>query len=175
MIITISGAPGSGKSTIAKMLAKKFKLKHYSMGDLRGDIALKHGMTIDELNKLGEEKKWTDEETDKTQIKLSKKDNFVIDGRLSWYFIPNSIKIFLDVNLREGAKRIFKCRRPDEKEYKNINDVLKGIKNRIRSDKKRYKKYYNVNPYVKKHYDFWLDSTKLTKKEVLKKLTTFIK
>ena len=41
MIITISGLPGSGKSTIGKMLAKKLGYKFYSMGDLRGKIEKK--------------------------------------------------------------------------------------------------------------------------------------
>src|SRR3989338_8656535 len=102
MIITISGMPGSGKTTVANKIAKKLKLRHYSMGDLRGEVALKHGMNIDELNKLGEKKRWTDKEIDDYQRRLGKtQDNFIIDGRLSWYFIPKSIKIFLNVKLEE--------------------------------------------------------------------------
>src|SRR3989338_1144631 len=160
MIITISGMPGSGKTTVAKKIAKNLKLKHYSTGDLRGEIALKHRMTIDELNKLGEKERWTDKEIDDYQKKIGKtQDNFIIDGRLGWYFIPHSIKIFLNVDLKEGAKRIFKAgKRPDEKKYKNVNDALKEIKKRISSDKKRYKKYYHLNPYLRKHYDLVIDT-----------------
>ena len=33
MIIAISGKAGSGKSTIAKLVAKKLGLKHFSSGD----------------------------------------------------------------------------------------------------------------------------------------------
>ncbi len=40
MIITIAGMPGSGKTTVAKILADKLNLKRYSMGDLRGKMAL---------------------------------------------------------------------------------------------------------------------------------------
>jgi len=36
MIITIAGEGGSGKSTVARILAKKLDYKHYSTGDLRG-------------------------------------------------------------------------------------------------------------------------------------------
>ena len=90
MIITINGTPGSGKSTVAKFLAKKLKLRHYSMCDLRRKMALEKGMTIDELNKIGEKEAWTDKDADNCQKKLGKKeDNFIIDGRLSWFFIPN--------------------------------------------------------------------------------------
>jgi len=50
MIITIGGEPGSGKSTVANIVAQKLGYKHYSTGDLRGEIAMRHGLTIDELN-----------------------------------------------------------------------------------------------------------------------------
>ena len=177
MIITLSGMPGSGKSTVAKRIAKKLRLRHYSTGDLRGKIALKHGMNIDELNKTGEKERWTDKEIDDYQKRLGKtKDNFIIDGRLGWHFIPRSVKIFLDVKLKEGAKRIFMAgKRPDEKKYRTINEALEEIKKRISSDKKRYKKYYNINPYLRKHYDLWIDTTNLAKEEVVDKVLEFVK
>lgn len=44
MIITISGYPGSGKSTIADIIAKKLKLKRYSVGNFRRELAKKRGI-----------------------------------------------------------------------------------------------------------------------------------
>ncbi|MCX6741353.1 MAG: AAA family ATPase, partial [Candidatus Parcubacteria bacterium] len=46
MIITLSGKPGSGKTTVAKILAEKLGYKFYSTGDLRGQMAMKRGLTI---------------------------------------------------------------------------------------------------------------------------------
>ena len=107
MIITISGMPGSGKTTVAKLLAKRLGYEHYSMGDLRGKMAMERGISIDELNKLGEKESWTDKEADDYQKKLGEtEDNFVTDGRTGFHFIPHSRKIFLKVDLRIGAERI---------------------------------------------------------------------
>jgi len=91
MRITINGIAGSGKSTVAKYLAKRFKLKYYGMGEIRREMAKKRGITLSELDKLGEKKSFTDKLEDNFQKKLRKKDNIIVDGRLSWYFIPNSI------------------------------------------------------------------------------------
>ena len=89
MIITISGAPGSGKTTVARLLAKKLGYRHYSIGDLRGEIALRKGITIDELNKLGEKDPSSDREVDEYLESLGKKeDNLVIDCRMGFHFIP---------------------------------------------------------------------------------------
>ena len=174
MIITISGMPGSGKSTIGKKLCEKYKLKRFSVGDFRRELAKKKGLSLAELNKIGEKERWTDEEADNWQINLGKKeDNFVIDGRISYFFIPNSIKIFLAVSFEEGAKRIGMDKREGEN-AKNMDGMIKLIKERAESDLKRYKLYYNINPNDKKNYDFVLDTTNLPIEEVFSKVVRFI-
>ena len=52
MIIVLGGRAGSGKSTIAKEVAKKLGYKHYSMGDLQRNIAKEKGISLLELGKL---------------------------------------------------------------------------------------------------------------------------
>lgn len=174
MIITISGVPGSGKSTIAKILSEKLKIKRFSVGDFRRQQAKDKRMSIEEYNKLGEKDRITDSEADEWQIELGKKeDNFIIDGRLSYHFIPNSIKIFLDVKPEIGAERIMLEKRQEEKMSDN-KEAIKQWRNRYNSDKKRYKKYYNLNPYDKSQYDFYLDTTHLSIPETTEEVLKFI-
>jgi len=159
MRITISGYPGSGKSTVAKWLAKRLKLKYYGAGKMRREIAKEKGMSLAEFNKLGEKADWTDRMVDDFQKKLAKKDNFIADGRLSWHFIPNSIKIFLKVDPKIGAKRIFKEKRAEER-YSSVEDEIKSLKERLKSDVRRYKKHYGLsNIYALKNYDIIIDTS----------------
>jgi len=175
MIITISGKPGSGKTSVAKAISKKLRYDFFSAGDFRGKVAMKHGMTIDELNKVGKKEFWTDKEVDDEMKKLGKeKDNFVVEGWLSYYFIPNSIKIFLDVDIKEASKRIFKDQRPDEEEKEDVKDVEKMIKKRLEESNKRYKKYYDADFLDKKNYDLIIDTTNLNINEVVEKILKFI-
>ncbi len=176
MMITISGFPGSGKSTVGKILADKLKYRFFSMGNLRGKIAINHNLTIDQLNKIGETEEWTDKEADKELIKIGKEENnYVIDTRLGFHFIPDSVKIFLDVDLKTGAERIFKGpRRADEKKYSSV-EALKGeLKQRIKSDKKRYKRWYNVDFTKKSNYDLVIDTTDLTPEKTAEKILKYI-
>jgi len=175
MRITITGPPGSGKSTVAKLLAKKLKLKHYSAGDIRREIAAKKGISLAELNKRDEKTHETDKLVDDYQKNLSKtKDNFVIDGRLPAFFIPNSVKIFLDVKPLVGAKRVMD-RRKGVEVYEDVKDAVKKLKERDESDRKRYKDLYGIDYSDKSRYDLVIDTTKTNVEEIVEEITEFVK
>lgn len=177
MIITISGALGAGKSTIAKMLKQKLGLKHYSIGDFMREIAKEKGLSLIELSKIAEKERWVDELLDQRQIKLGKEeDDFVIDSRIGWYFIPNSIKIYLDVSDEEAARRTFQDQgnRPEES-IKSIDDVVEKIRRRKASEIQRYQEYYGVNHHDKKHYDLVIDTTTTPPDKVINKIVSYIK
>ena len=164
MIITISGHAGSGKSTVANLLAKKLRYKRYSVGDLRREMAQKRRMTLEQYNKLGEKDKKTDTEADKWAKRLGEtQNNFVIDGRVAWHFIPHSFKVFLDVNQKVAAQRSYKDhlagKRTTEKALHSLKEALQEIKARQASDVKRYKKYYGIMYDSKKHFDFYYDTS----------------
>lgn len=164
MVITISGVPGSGKTSVGKMLAKKLGLRFYSVGDLSTEVALKRGLMLDELHAIDEKDSQTDNYLDAYQTELGRnQDNFVIEGRLSWHFIPKSFKIFLDCDIKEAARRTLssKAERPDEDISSNLTAIEQGIVDRLASDDRRYKKYYGLDYLDKKNYDLILDTTTL--------------
>jgi cytidylate kinase len=176
MKITISGLPGSGKSTVGKALAAKLKLKHLSAGDFMREMAKERGISLLDLSKIAEKDRSVDEEIDKRTVEFGhKKDNFVMDGRLAWHFIPDSIKVFLTVDLAEAAKRIFNDFRPEEKENLTIEKVKENIERREKSEQLRYKQYYNIDYSDSKNYDIAVDTTKLSVAEVANIVAAFVK
>ena len=175
MEITISGTPGSGKSTVGKLVSKKLKLKYYDVGNMRRKMAKDMGLTIQEFNKLGEKKSFTDKEVDNKIKKIGKKEkNFIVGGRTAYHFIPDSIKIFLKTSVEIGARRILNEKRRLEK-YKTLKETKDGIKKRLKSDKKRYKKYYKIDINKKENYDLIITTTNLTINQVVKKIISFVK
>ncbi|MFH1408305.1 MAG: (d)CMP kinase [Nanoarchaeota archaeon] len=170
MIITISGKPGSGKSSVAKMLSARLGMKHYSIGDLRRKWAEEKGMTLAEYNTLGEMDDSTDKDADDHLKRLGEEeDDFVIDARLGMHFIPKSFKVFLDVNPKVGARRIFKDQRHGDKAA-TVEEVEKLFHQRQDSDKKRYQKYYGIDPFDTSHYDLVIDGSNLTVEATVEKV-----
>ena len=175
MKITISGTAGSGKSTVARQLAGILGMKHYSVGDIRREMAKKRNMSLAEFNKMGEEKDFTDKEADDYQIDLGEKEDcFVIDGRLSYHFIPESLKIYLKAHVRTRAERIYNDERAEEK-FRDLGDAIASLIERDKSDKTRYLRYYNLDPSTELQFDLVLDTTYLNVEEIIAEILKFIK
>jgi cytidylate kinase len=169
MIITISGTPGSGKGTIGRLLAAELKYRFYSMGDIRRKYAAEHGMTIEQLNKKAEIDPTSDHLVDEYQTELGKKeDDVVIDSRLGFHFIPMSFKLFLDADEMVRVRRILNDKRATE-HYKDADDAVQQLRERQESDKKRYKKLYDVDPYDVDAVDYGLllDTSSNTPEELV--------
>jgi len=181
MIISLSGAGGSGKSTIAMKLADKLGWPRYYIGGLRREMAARRGLTLAEYNKLGESDPATDMEVDDYQKKLGEtEDNFIIEGRTSWYFIPHSLKIYLDVDADEAARRVFahlqqKNKRNEDNGLDSVEAVKRSIAQRLESDNLRYRKYYGIKGYNRENYDFYLDTTNLSVDEVFNHVYNFVR
>jgi len=168
MIIAIAGVPGSGKTSVANLIAKHFGWPSYSIGELRGKMAQERGLTLNELNALGETESFTDTEVDEYQKHLGETDdNFVIEGRLAWHFIPRAFKVLLTCDSHEAAKRIFSARRDpneqrdDEVLYDSVEHTEQVTQDRMASDARRYQKYYGVDYLDPSHYDLVVDTTSL--------------
>lgn len=182
MIITLSGKPGSGKSTIGKRLAEHLGFKRYYMGGIRRKMAEERGMTLADLNRLGENEEFTDRDVDARVATLGRtEDHFVIESRTAFHFIPNGVHILLEVDPAEGARRIFQHLQEEgagvRNEDRNLHteqDVRRSNDERMESDRRRYAKYYGLDVFDPRHYDFVVDTTHLTKDEVFSRIIQFI-
>ncbi len=175
MIITISGTSGAGKSTVAKFLAEKLNYNHYSTGDILRKLAVERGMTINELMIAAKTDKSIDSDIDNYSRKLGEnEDNFVIDSRLAWHFIPKSVKVFLDADLKVRAERIFRQRREEEK-FETFEEAMELMEEREKINLGRYRKVYGITYLDKKNYDLAIDTTKTTAEEAGEKILKFIR
>ena len=163
--ITISGSPGSGKTTVAKLLAKQLGVKYVYSGDIFRKKAKEYNMSLEEFGKYCEKHREIDEELDHYQLEILQKGNVIIEGRIAgWIAHQNNIpatKILVDADLETRAGRIVKRKKGDTEKRK------KEILEREKSETTRYKKYYNIDLKDTSIYDLVIDSSNKTPEEIL--------
>ncbi|MFC1801909.1 (d)CMP kinase [Patescibacteria group bacterium] len=175
MIITITGNLGSGKSTVTKMLTKRLKYKRICMGEIFRKMARDNGKTIGEFfDNLGSREEKIADEYMQRQMNLNK--NLIAESRVAflWKTKNDKINIFISVDKKIGAERIFKEKR-EEEDFCNIDKVLKENGKRVESEKERYKKLYNLdNHHDPKHFDLIIDTTNKTPEEVTQEILDYM-
>ena len=162
-IITIAGRPGSGKSTTAKTVAAKLGYEHFSSGDLFRAIGRERGLDVLQTNLTSEQNTEIDYLVDQRLRDIGKTEDLkVIDSRTAWHWIPNSFKVFLDLDLKSAAKRILdntdKQRLSSENMTKDPAEYAKALQARLDSEAKRYKALYDIDPYDMDNYDLVIDT-----------------
>ena len=163
--ITISGTPGSGKSTIAQLLEEKLGIKCVYSGMIFRETAKKYNMSLEEFGKYCEENSEVDKELDNKQLEILRKGDVILEGRLAgWLAHRNNIpafKVAIDTDLETRAKRIV------NREKGSIEGRKKEILNREKSVVLRYKKYYNIDLKDNSIYDLIIESGDKTPEEIL--------
>ena len=186
MIITISGTPGSGKSTIAKILEQKLAAVRIYVGGMRRELAREKGMTLVELNEYAKTHPETDVDVDTKAAAearwLAKTGKMIlVEGRTQYHFLPESIKIYIKVDLEEGARRIWNDlqqtktqQERNEGSIASFEEMKKRIVQREDDDAKRYKKYYGIDHRNEKQYDLVIDTTTITAQQGAKKVLAYL-
>ena len=163
--ITISGNPGSGKSTVGRLLSNKIGLKYVYSGEIFRKTAKKYSMSLEEFGSYCEKHKEIDKELDDYQLEILQKGNVIVEGRIAgWIAHRNNIpalKVILNTDIETRAGRIVNRESGDNEKRKQ--EML----NRERSEALRYKNYYNIDLKDITIYDLVIDSTEKTPEEII--------
>ncbi len=170
--ITLFGMAGTGKGTIRDLLKKKLGYdKSFSCGDFERQVAESRGMTLLEIDRLAKTDSSIDIEQDKVMAEFGKNnDNFIVEGRLAWYFIPDSFKIALLCDFDDRVKRIAK------RENKDIAQVEAETLEREKAIAERFETYYNLKDFQNPaNFDLSIDTTHLTPDEIVEQIIVVLK
>jgi cytidylate kinase len=123
-------------------------------------LAEERGMTILELSRTAEDGDSIDREIDARTVRLGEEgEDFVIDARLGWHFLPNSFKVFLEVDPEVAAQRIYAAGRASEHENTDLDGTRRAIESRTQSEVARYRDYYGLDYGDHDNYDLVIDTS----------------
>lgn len=172
MIITITGKPCSGKSAVINYLVEKYGFEKVGCGQMFREIAMERGVDILELNRLKDTS--IDKMVDDKIVEIGnarKGDNIIFDSRTAWHFIPDSFKVFIDVNEDEQAKRLLGSNRGiDDNVHISTEQAKKNLLERWNLENARYFEIYGFDNTDPSKFDFVIDNSHLTIENTAEKI-----
>src|SRR3990172_2565955 len=133
IVICISGLAGTGKSTLAKKLAKKYSLKYYAGGDALKALASEQGYDTSKSGwwespeglkflELREQEPKFDQAVDEKLLEYAERGNVLLDSWTMPWLLKTGFKIWLMASLEKRVERVAKR---DQLTPKEASRVLK--------------------------------------------------
>ena len=176
VLITFSGLHGTGKTTIANLVAQELNLKHQSTGEIFRKMAEEKDVDIIEFSKIAALNSDIDKELDDRMKKLGLDGDIVLDGQLCWFFLNDVAdwKIFLSCDEKTRINRIFNRKIEKGKQNVSFKDVKDETLKRERMEQERYQNIYGIDlsdeEMVLGNHNLVINTTNLTINEVVERI-----
>jgi cytidylate kinase len=168
MLITISGLPGSGKTTVARLVARELGLEHVYAGEIFRRQAEERGIPLAEYVRMAETDESIDRELDARMLRRAGQGRAVLEGRLAAYMAEQAgtpaLKVFLDASEAVRAERIA------GREGGATAERLREIQERETSDRRRYRQIYGVDYHDPARYDHVMQTDRRTPEELAREI-----
>lgn len=166
MRITISGLPGSGTSTVSKIISKKMNYPYIYAGNIFRQMAADSGKSLLDFNKLAGSEKTIDFQLDNKMLDYAKNnEDILLEGRIIGFIAARNhipaFKIWIDAPINIRAERVAK------RDKQTLEAAISDVKKREEMEVVRYLEYYNIDMKDLSVYDLTVDSSVKTPNEIV--------
>jgi cytidylate kinase len=174
--ITISGHPGSGTSTLVKLLGDSKGWNSLNGGELFRQEAKRRNMTLADFGELCKNDFNVDRDLDallkQEMLRNDEQAPEIIESRLAgWWAYQLELeipRIWLDVDEIERAKRV------QAREGGTIDSILEESEKRADVDAQRFLELYDLLPEQPEPYSHRIEATSLNPQEVLARVLDIV-
>jgi cytidylate kinase len=157
LVVTISGLPGSGTSTLARALAEALGLAHVDGGQIFRSLAAERGLDVHAFGVLAEGDPAIDLELDVRLADRGRQGDVVLESRLAGWIATNedlaATRVWVACDPGERARRV------SAREGSAPAAAAAENARREASEAERYLTYYGIDITDTTPYDLVVDST----------------
>lgn len=157
MLLTISGLPGSGTSTVAREVATRLGIERLDGGAVFRAMAAEHGLSLAAFGAVAEHDPAIDLELDARLAKRAHDGDVVLESRLAGWITTNEglagLKVWLACDDEERARRV------GFRDGESLEQALATNRAREASEAARYQAYYGIDLADLSIYDLVIDTT----------------
>ena len=162
MKVTVSGPPGSGKSSVCQSLCERFGLERISAGEAFRALAEHRGVSLAELGALAEHDSTIDRELDLRLAELAAtEENVLVEGRIAAFVVKDAdLRVYLTASPQVRAGRVA------QRECIAVDEAIRLNAEREASERRRYREFYGIDPDDFSAYDLLVNTERWDAKGV---------
>jgi len=157
VLITLSGLPGSGTSTVARSVATRLGLDHLDGGTVFRTMASERGVTLAEFARIAEADDAIDRALDDRLVERARDGDVLLESRLAGWLATRAalraLRIWIHCDEVERARRV------GGRDGHGVDDALAVNQEREASERARYQDFYGIDLQDLSIYDLVIDST----------------
>lgn len=170
MHISITGRLGSGKSTVARLIAANYGYEIYSTGNIIRTLAAEKGLSALQMNEEMQRNPDIDRELDAATTRISRQradDKILFDSRMAWNFAVCSFKVYLYVDVNVAARRVLNdTTRGAVETYASVEEAAAELSDRMNNEHERYLRLYHVDNFDFNNFDVVIDTAHRSPEEI---------
>jgi cytidylate kinase len=160
LLITISGLPGAGTSTVARAVAARLGLERLDGGSVFRSMAADRNLSLAEFGAIAEGDPVFDLELDRRLADRARQGDVVLESRLSGWIATNeglaALRVWVACDDQERARRVA------ARDGGAADAAARTNAAREASEAARYRAYYGIDLADLSIYELVLDSTTST-------------
>lgn len=168
MLVTLSGLPGSGTSTVARPVAAALGIEHLDGGTVFRTLAAESGLSLADFAIRAEADDSIDRALDRRLAERLARGDVLVESRLAGWLARQAgvggLRVWIACDELERARRV------GLRDGHPIEEAVATNRIREASERQRYLAYYDIDLTDLSVYDLVLDSTQLSPEELVAKI-----
>ena len=169
-MVTVSGLPGSGTSTVCALLSQRLSWPCVNVGQSFREMAEEAGLSLAEFGRAAESDGEIDKRLDARTVEMARNERrLILEGRVCAWMTHRhglrALKVWLEAGIECRAQRV------SSRDGQVLSETLSDMRERERSEAVRYRTHHQIAIDDLSVYDLIIETDQLSAADVAGRIT----